>query len=187
MKSILTVFAFLVFALSLIPSAQAQQTSIANIAPPGSGQGSVYITYGDIVPSTRGGTPGMGGGTTFGLLAGWGGTCTAGQYVSSISQQGVPTCGTPYISNSTTFTVASGCGSVGSVTGGGTTGSFTAGQSSCIPVINLPTATNGWFCEAHDITHPSDAFLQTAKTTTSCTLSATVTSGDLIVFNAVGY
>lgn len=169
----------------LCATAQAQQTSIANIPPPLSG--STYVTFGDILPATRGGTPGSGGGTTYGLVAGWGGVCANGQYVNTITAQGVPTCTAPYISNSTTFTVASGCGTVGSVTGGGTTGSFTAGQTGCIPVINLPTAPHGWYCSAHDITHSADAFVQTATSTTSCTVSATVTSSDLVVFNAVGY
>lgn len=92
-----------------------------------------------------------------------------------------------HISNGTTFTIASGCGTPGSLTGGATTGSFTAGQAACAPVINLPTAPNGWWCGANDITHPADAFTQTAKSTTSCTLSATVTSADVIVFHSEAY
>jgi hypothetical protein len=95
--------------------------------------------------------------------------------------------GNGHISNGTTFTIASGCGTPGSLTGGATTGSFTAGQAACAPVINLPTAPNGWWCSANDITHPADAFTQTAKSTTSCTLSATVTSADVIVFHAEAY
>ena len=86
-----------------------------------------------------------------------------------------------------TFTIASGCGTPGSLTGTPTTGSFTAGQTSCSPVINLPTAAHGWWCNAVDITHPADLFTQTAKSTTSCTLSATVTSADVILFNATPY
>lgn len=178
------IVAFIAASLLTFP-ALAQQVSIADIQPPTSG--SVYITYGDIVPATRGGTPGQGGGTTYGLTAGWGGACASGQYVSSISLQGVPTCGTPYISNSTAFTVASGCGTVGSLVGGGTTGKFTAGQTSCIPVINLPTAPNGWICSARDITHPADTFTQTAYSINSATLSATVTSADVILINCNGF
>lgn len=185
MKLLFNTAALVAVSILLCATAQAQQVSIADIAPPLSG--SPYVTFGDILPATRGGTPGAGGGTTYGLVAGWGGVCANGKYVNIISPQGVPTCTAPYISNSTTFTIASGCGSVGSITGGGTTGSFTAGQTSCVPVINLPTAPNGWFCSAHDITNPSDTFMQTAKSATSCTLSATVSSSDVIVFNAVGY
>lgn len=91
------------------------------------------------------------------------------------------------LAGGTTFTVASGCGTVAAVTGGATTGSFTAGATSCAPVINLPTAPNGWFCQANDITHPADLFTQTAKSVNSCTLSATVTASDVIVFHAEGY
>lgn len=91
------------------------------------------------------------------------------------------------ISNGTTFTVASGCGTVGSVTGGATVGSFTAGQTGCAPVLTLPTAPHGWICHVKDLTTPADAFTQSATTTTSCTSSATVTNGDTILFDAIGY
>jgi hypothetical protein len=175
---------WILFAPSLV---FAQSASIANLAPPGAGQGSTSLTFGDIVAATRGGVPGYGGGTTYGLLVGWGGACAAGSFVSTINSQGVPSCSFPFISNSTTFSVASGCGSVSSVTGGGTTGSFVAGQTGCVPVLTLPSAPNGWFCSAHDLTHPSDTFTQTGSSTTSCTLSATVTNGDTIIINASGF
>jgi hypothetical protein len=91
------------------------------------------------------------------------------------------------ISNGTTFTIASGCGTPTSLTGGSTSGSFAAGQAACAPVIGLPTAPNGWYCEARDLTTPADLLTQTAKSTSSCTLSGTVVSGDTIVFRAQGY
>lgn len=182
-STITVVFAAVLVLLCV--NVQAQQVSIANISPPLSG--SPLLSYGDIVAATRGGTPGFGGGTTYGLIAGWGGVCPNGQYTNTISAQGVPTCTLPTISNSTTFTIASGCGSTTSLTGGGTTGSFVVGQTSCIPVITLPTAPNGWWCSAHDITHSADTFTQTAKSTTSCTLSATVSASDVVVFHAEGY
>lgn len=85
------------------------------------------------------------------------------------------------------FVVASGCGTVGSVKGGATTGSFTAGATSCVPVINLPYSPNGWWCQAWDITTNTDTLKQTADTTNSCTLSGTVVSADVIVFHAWGF
>lgn len=91
------------------------------------------------------------------------------------------------LSNGATFTIASGCGSPGALTGGAVTGSFTAGQASCIPIINLPTASHGWVCSAQDITHTADLFVQTAVAAATCTISSTVTSGDTIVFHAEGY
>jgi hypothetical protein len=99
--------------------------------------------------------------------------------------------GNGLVSNGTPFTIASGCGSGGSaptsLTGGATTGSFVANTTACAPVISpLPTAPNGWWCSANDITNHV-IFTQTAKSTTSCTLSATVTSGDTIVFHAEAY
>jgi hypothetical protein len=86
-----------------------------------------------------------------------------------------------------TFSVTSGCGTVGTVTGGATAGSFTAGATSCAPVISLPTAPNGWVCEAWDLTTNTDTLKQTADTATSCTLSGTVASADVIVFLAKGF
>lgn len=85
------------------------------------------------------------------------------------------------------FTVASGCGTTGSLTGGTTSGSFTAGATGCAPVITLPTAKHGWICRANDLTTTADLLVQTAKTTTSCTVSGTVSSSDVILFFAVPY
>lgn len=92
-----------------------------------------------------------------------------------------------HISTGTTFTIASGCGTPGSLTGGASTGSFTAGQIACAPVINLPTAPHGWWCLANDITTTADLLKQTATSASSCTLSGTVVNGDTIVFHAEGY
>jgi fibronectin-binding autotransporter adhesin len=92
-----------------------------------------------------------------------------------------------HISNGTTFTIASGCGTPTSLTGGATTGSFAAGQTACAPVITLPTATNGWWCSAWDITTTADTLKMTADTTTSCTLSGTVVASDVIVFHAEAF
>lgn len=91
------------------------------------------------------------------------------------------------VSNGTTFTIASGCGTPGSLTGGATAGSFTAGQTACAPVITLPTAPHGWICHVKDLTTPADTFTQSATSVTSCTSSATVTNGDTILFDAIGY
>jgi len=92
-----------------------------------------------------------------------------------------------HIANGTTFTITSGCGTPTSLTGGATTGSFKAGQTSCAPIIALPTAPNGWWCHAWDLTTTTDTLKQTATSTTSCTLSGTVTASDVIVFHAEAY
>ena len=73
-----------------------------------------------------------------------------------------------HISNGTTFTIASGCGTPTTLTGGATTGSFKAGQTACAPVITLPTAPHGWWCQAWDITTTADTLKMTADTTASC-------------------
>jgi hypothetical protein len=91
------------------------------------------------------------------------------------------------ISAGSTFTITSGCATVSSLTGGPTTGSFvTTTTGTCAAVLALPTAPHGWMCTANDITHPV-VFTQTATGTASCTVSATTTSGDTILFEAVGY
>jgi len=91
-------------------------------------------------------------------------------------------------SDGTTFTIASGCGTPGSLVGGGTAGSFTAGQTACAPVITFThTAPHGWSCFAADISVPTDIITQSAYTPTSCTLTGTVVSGDRIVFHAMAF
>lgn len=93
-----------------------------------------------------------------------------------------------YESDGTTFTIASGCGSPGSLVGGGTAGSFTAGQTACAPVLTFShTAPHGWSCYASDITHPTDYMPQSAYTATSCTVTGTVSSSDTIVFHAIAF
>lgn len=97
-----------------------------------------------------------------------------------------------FVAGGSSLTVASGCGTVTSVVGGSTVGgnvggSFNAGATSCVPVLTLPTAPNGWDCVAKDLTTPADTFTQTAKSTTSCTLSGTVTSGDTVIVKANWY
>jgi len=124
------------------------------------------------------------GGTIDGTIIG--GTSPAAVHAAALTATGTSTAaGT--ISGGTTFTITSGCGTPGALTGGAATGSFAAGQTGCVPIIALPTAPHGWACWANDITHPADVFTQTAKSTASCTLSATVTNADVIVFHAEAY
>lgn len=88
----------------------------------------------------------------------------------------------------TTFTIASGCGTPTSLTGGPTAGTFTSTTTSCDPVITLPTAPHGWACYAADITSAhAVVFTQTGSSTTSCTVSGTITSGDTVSFMAFAY
>ena len=91
-----------------------------------------------------------------------------------------------FITSGTTFTITSGCATTSALAGSATAGKFSTTATTCTPVIALPTAPNGWSCNAKDITHPVN-FTQTAYTTTSCTVTATTTSGDVIVFDAVGF
>lgn len=92
------------------------------------------------------------------------------------------------IASGTPFTVTSGCGTTGAVLGGTMTGTFTAGQTSCIPIITPGlTAPHGFDCEAHDITTPADTIRQSATGTTTCTLTGTVVNADVIAVNITAY
>lgn len=82
-----------------------------------------------------------------------------------------------------------GCGTVTSPTGSGTSGTFHAGATSCAPVITTGiVAKNGYVCSAQDLTTPADTLKAASSTTTTCTFgTATVGSGDTIQFQAVPF
>lgn len=73
--------------------------------------------------------------------------------------------------------------------GGAWAGSFKSGTTGTCTITITPgtTATNGFFCIAKDLTTPADEPKQTAYTTTTCTLSWTTVSGDLITWQAVAF
>ena len=92
----------------------------------------------------------------------------------------------------TKFTT-SGC-SVSATTGrGGNAGSYTSGTSgTCTVVITINgatgiTTTNGWYCGANDLTTTADVQKQTASSATTCTISGTTVSGDVVNFFAFPY
>ncbi len=82
--------------------------------------------------------------------------------------------------------ISSGCATVSATKGSATGGQFSTTATSCVPVIQLPPAPNGWACVGLDVTHPV-VFTETAQTTYSCTISATTTSGDVVQFVATPY
>ena len=49
------------------------------------------------------------------------------------------------------------------------------------------TATNGWACEASDLTTRADAVQQTAYTTTTATFTGTMVSADLVTFHCFAF
>lgn len=86
----------------------------------------------------------------------------------------------------TTFT-ASGC-SNGTLVGGATAGQFASGTTGvCTVTITLPTAPNGWSCAASNRTTTANLIQQSASSTTSCTVTGTTVTGDVIGFLALGY
>ena len=96
-----------------------------------------------------------------------------------------------YMSAGTTFTSNAGC-TESALAGGATAGKFTVGQATACTIIitmgNSATAPNGWTCTAYDQTAvPAAAIRQSATTTTTCSLSMTVATNDVIVFSAIGW
>lgn len=98
----------------------------------------------------------------------------------------------PGVQSSGTKFTTSGC-SVSATTGGATAGSYTSGTTgACTVVITMNgatglTAPNGWACSASDTGTPANLQSQTASSTTTCTISGTTVSGDVVIFQAKGY
>lgn len=91
------------------------------------------------------------------------------------------------VSVGTTFT-ASGC-SVGTLVGGASAGTMVSGTTgACTITITLPTAPTGWACSASDRTTPANLISQTTGgSTTTCVITGTTITNDVISFSAVAY
>jgi hypothetical protein len=82
------------------------------------------------------------------------------------------------------------CGTRSAQLGGADTGQFTAGAvTTCTTTLTfLGAAPNGYFCFFQDLTTPADTIRQASYTTTSCTSqAATIVSGDVVMYSAVGF
>lgn len=89
------------------------------------------------------------------------------------------------ISGGTSPTVT-GCGTTW--TGGASAGTISIAGTTCAPVITFPSAApTGWACFFLDVTTPADSVKQTASSTTSCSGTGTVVSGDVVEVFAIGY
>ena len=99
--------------------------------------------------------------------------------------------GKPLIQGKTKFTTT-GC-SVSATTGSGTAGTYTSGTTgTCAVVITMNgatglTAPNGWHCSASDRNTPANLQSTSASTTTTCTITGTTVSGDVVSFAATPY
>jgi|SRR5580698_9636426 hypothetical protein len=82
--------------------------------------------------------------------------------------------------------ISSGCATVSSTKGNSIAFQFSTTATTCTPVVQLPPAPNGWNCFAQDVTHPV-VFTETAQTTSSCTVTGTTTSGDVVQVSATPY
>lgn len=94
-----------------------------------------------------------------------------------------------YMLGGTTLFTVSGCGTITNVHGGDTGGKFTAGSSTCAPVIAMGdsvSAPAGWVCFASDRTAGID-LPQIADSSTTATFKGIgVISGDVISFGCQG-
>lgn len=117
------------------------------------------------------------------------GFSTNGIARGNFDANGVLSLNSTLISTGTKFT-ASGC-SNSTTLGGATAGQFTSGTTgTCTVVITLPTLPaggTGYYCGANDLTTPANRISQSASSTTSCTITGTTVSGDIINFMAGGY
>jgi hypothetical protein len=82
----------------------------------------------------------------------------------------------------------SGC-SLTSPLGGSWAGSFKSGTTGTCTVTITPgiTAPNGFACASTDVTTAADVLKQAAYTATSCTISGTTASADVITWTAVAF
>lgn len=112
------------------------------------------------------------------------GTCATGDTSGDLALAGI-------ISGGTKFTIT-GC-SAGTTVGGASAGTFVSGTTgTCTVVITLNgatglTAPNGWVCHADDRTTPANLISQSASSTTTCTVTGTTVSGDVLSFMAIAY
>lgn len=123
------------------------------------------------------------------------GTDTAGANVT-LSGNGTTTGGvlttgaltTAFTTCNGTQSISASVGTISGAVGGTSCGQFTSGTAGTVTVaITLPTAPNGWVCDAHDITTTTDTFVQNASTTTSATLTGTLANADKVLWSCKGF
>jgi hypothetical protein len=78
--------------------------------------------------------------------------------------------------------------------GGASAGQFAVPAGNCATtttvIMAMPTAKNGWACDAHNLNTPTSIWDQTAVSTTSVTLtirSANSTAADVVAFKCMAY
>jgi len=100
-----------------------------------------------------------------------------------------------YSSNGALPTLTGTCAVVaGTRVGGATAGSFVIPAGNCAAtttvIAAMPTAANGWACDAYDITTDAAIFHQTATAAASITFTirtATANAADVVVWKCMGY
>ncbi len=128
-----------------------------------------------------------------------GATLTSVGTLSTLAVTGAVTAGSAvansYSSNGTLPTLTGTCAVVaGTRVGGATAGSFVIPAGNCAGtttvIASMPTATNGWSCDAHNLNTPTSIVDQTATGAATVTFTIrTVTSNaaDVVVWKCMGY
>jgi hypothetical protein len=94
------------------------------------------------------------------------------------------------VTQGTAPVVSGSCGTRGTITAGPNAGSIVSGAvTTCTTTLTFPSAApNGWNCVFNNRTTPADIVTEASTTTTSCTtVAATIVSGDVLQFVAIGY
>jgi hypothetical protein len=147
------------------------------------------------VTSRRQGDIWLNGNPTPGSTIGW--TNTTNLATTGINQFGPvsnDTAGNSWTLNAVisagTKPINSGTCAINTQLGGLAAGSFKANGACAAGTLIFTlatTATNGWVCDAHDLTTPSDSINEIAYTTTTATFVATMAASDLVAFHCTGF
>lgn len=82
------------------------------------------------------------------------------------------------------------CSTSATQTGGELAGTFKAAAACSSGAVKLTFAaatSNGYACDAHDMTTPADSMNQTATTTTSVTFTGSMAANDVVVWKCIGF
>jgi len=93
------------------------------------------------------------------------------------------------VATGTSPTGTTGSCSASSFVGGALAGKFSAAvcAGGTFILSELPTAPNGYACDAEDQTTPADTLKQTANSTTSVTFTSTTAASDVVVFKCLAF
>jgi hypothetical protein len=118
-------------------------------------------------------------------------SASAAVYYGYNPSTGLETIHGQLVDGSPVQSITSGNCTIANIKGGSTAGQFTVNTTATcnITLTEGSPAPNGYTCLVMDATAASFAQVlrQTSQTTTSCTLSGAINSGDIVIFIMIGY